>query len=105
MIISDFQPKYLTVLSVATACDEVSCPKGIKCAIDERHKPVCVCWLENCPYSTDIVCGSDGRTYGSECELLKKACTSGKNVRVAHKGYCLEGESAVPAVKALSSVN
>src|SRR6218665_3132 len=104
MIISDFQPKHLTVFSAETACNQFSCPNGMQCAIDERHNPVCVC-AKTCPYSTDIVCGTDGRTYGSECELFKEACASANNIRVAYKGYCLEGKSTFEALNALPFEN
>ncbi len=34
------------------------------------------------------VCGSDGRTYGSECELTTMACRSESRIRVAYIGPC-----------------
>lgn len=64
----------------------------MRCAINERHRPVCVC-LDECPDTTEdeTVCGSDDRTYVNECELHKEACTSATNIRVAYKGLCLRG--------------
>jgi agrin len=73
-----------------TACDGFSCPNGTECAIDELKRPVCVC-IDSCPYTTDLVCGTDGRTYGSECELYREACTSATSIRIAYKGFCVEG--------------
>lgn len=39
------------------------------------------------------VCGSDGVTYGSECELKKTRCESGRELYVAVQGAC-QGEQA-----------
>ncbi|KAJ2954426.1 hypothetical protein O0L34_g2695 [Tuta absoluta] len=39
------------------------------------------------------VCGTDGRTYPSRCDLMKAQC-SGEKVTVARRGPCLEGQSS-----------
>ncbi|KAL7859873.1 hypothetical protein SRHO_G00150200, partial [Serrasalmus rhombeus] len=46
-----------------------------------------------CPLSCErvpkqVVCGSDGLDYPSECELNMKACSTQKNIRVQHTGSC-----------------
>ncbi|KAM3968880.1 SPARC related modular calcium binding-like protein magu isoform 2-T2 [Aphomia sociella] len=43
--------------------------------------------------SRRTVCGTDGRTYSSRCQLVKAQCT-GKPVVVAHRGPCLDGQSS-----------
>ncbi|XP_049884957.1 SPARC-related modular calcium-binding protein 1 isoform X3 [Pectinophora gossypiella] len=48
---------------------------------------------ENAGGSRKAVCGSDGRTYPSRCDLMKAQC-SGESVAVARRGPCLEGQSS-----------
>uniref|UniRef100_A0A8C3RA74 Agrin n=1 Tax=Cyanoderma ruficeps TaxID=181631 RepID=A0A8C3RA74_9PASS len=56
-------------------------------AICEAESGRCVCPTE-CVPSAQPVCGSDGVTYGSECELHVRACTQQKNILVAAQGPC-----------------
>lgn len=43
-----------------------------------------------CVPSSQPVCGTDGNTYGSECELHVRACTQQTNILVAAQGDCSE---------------
>lgn len=43
-----------------------------------------------CVSSSQTVCGSDGNTYGNECELHVRACTQQVNIEVAAQGDCSE---------------
>ena len=45
-----------------------------------------------CPLHWAPVCGSDGDTYGNECELTSKACLSKSDVIVDHVGECKKDE-------------
>lgn len=65
-------------------------------AICEAETGRCVCPTE-CVPSSQPVCGTDGNTYGSECELHVRACTQQKNILVAAQGDCSECAS-VPFV-------
>ncbi|KAM7030447.1 LOW QUALITY PROTEIN: agrin [Acridotheres tristis] len=56
-------------------------------AICEAESGRCVCPTE-CVPSAQPVCGTDGVTYGSECELHVRACTQQKNIGVASQGHC-----------------
>ncbi|KFW85050.1 Agrin, partial [Manacus vitellinus] len=69
------------------------CERCGKCqfgAICEAETGRCVCPTE-CVPSAQPVCGSDGRTYGSECELHVRACTQQTNILVAAQGDGLGG--------------
>ncbi|XP_072282510.1 agrin isoform X1 [Pyxicephalus adspersus] len=66
------------------------CDRCRKCqfgAICEAETGRCVCPTECIP-SAQPVCGTDGNTYGSECELNVRACTQQINLQVAAQGDC-----------------
>uniref|UniRef100_A0A452IZX2 Agrin n=1 Tax=Gopherus agassizii TaxID=38772 RepID=A0A452IZX2_9SAUR len=68
------------------------CDRCSKCqfgAICEAETGRCVCPTE-CISSSQPVCGTDGNTYGSECELHVRACTQQTNIQVAAQGDCSE---------------
>ncbi|XP_041328624.1 agrin-like, partial [Pyrgilauda ruficollis] len=73
------------------------CERCGKCqfgAICEAESGRCVCPTE-CVPSAQPVCGTDGNTYGSECELHVRACTQQKNILVAAQGHCKSCGSSV----------
>ncbi|XP_047726297.1 agrin isoform X3 [Prionailurus viverrinus] len=67
-------------------CLGVQCPFGAACAV-KNGEAECVC-QQACSGIYDPVCGSDGVTYGSTCELEATACTLGREIRVARRGPC-----------------
>ena len=46
---------------------------------------------EFCTSLYDPVCGSNGVTYGNECEMNKATCNEETEVTVAFKGRCADG--------------
>lgn len=36
-----------------------------------------------------MVCGADGVTYRSLCELRQKSCKTGRTISMSHRGPCL----------------
>jgi len=50
-------------------CDKPSCPNS-------------------CPDKTDVVCGTDGRSYKNLCQLEKKTCATKNTVSMKHFGKC-----------------
>lgn len=79
-------------------CARVECDHGAHCMAG-----VCVC-PDECPESSgEPVCGSDAKTYPSECELQKAACGRDPKLPVLHVifyGDCSERF----AVAALSKI-
>lgn len=54
-----------------------------------QDKPTCVRVCHPCPVQKPkMVCGSDGNTYDSKCELERAACKSQKKITVVHDGAC-----------------
>ncbi|KAL0901465.1 hypothetical protein ABMA27_006716 [Loxostege sticticalis] len=72
------------------SCVDIICQGGGDCAVDmETGRPICRC-NHNCTEAqdSDVVCGSDGQTYPSQCELDSTACREQSDLRLAYKGDC-----------------
>lgn len=72
-------------------CCGQTCPQFNTCALNEEGKRVCVCQnLEDCPADQDLVCGSDGKTYGNKCLMKAAACKENKSIEVVANRKCGE---------------
>uniref|UniRef100_A0A182NJ97 Kazal-like domain-containing protein n=1 Tax=Anopheles dirus TaxID=7168 RepID=A0A182NJ97_9DIPT len=77
-----------------TSCKFVQCPDGKRCIEDQNAAPHCVscggaeCRADRSPKS--VVCGTDGITYPSICELKRQACLVGRAIPVAYRGRCID---------------
>uniref|UniRef100_A0A3B5KIV7 Kazal-like domain-containing protein n=1 Tax=Xiphophorus couchianus TaxID=32473 RepID=A0A3B5KIV7_9TELE len=58
-----------------------------------------VCCHHACTLTSDPVCGSDGQSYRSPCEMRAMGCTLQKDIRIQHKGPCGESKHCRAHIK------
>ncbi|CAK6955068.1 agrin isoform X1 [Scomber scombrus] len=75
-------------LDTPSPCLDKRCDHGSVCVV-KNDEPVCEC-PEACPQTSDPVCGSDGHSYGSPCEMRAMGCALQKAIHIQHKGPCDE---------------
>ena len=68
-------------------CRNVVCDNHAICIATPANQGVCRC-PQKCFGQNDPVCGSDGKTYKSECELKRVSCNQQKPLKVKKKGRC-----------------
>uniref|UniRef100_A0A8B9SYN4 Agrin n=1 Tax=Anas platyrhynchos TaxID=8839 RepID=A0A8B9SYN4_ANAPL len=78
--------------SAPKSCEEMSCEFGASC-VEVNGFAHCECPSPLCSEANMTkVCGSDGVTYGDQCQLQTIACRQGQLITVKHVGQC-HGES------------
>ncbi|XP_074537273.1 agrin isoform X11 [Halichoeres trimaculatus] len=75
-------------LDEPSPCLDKECDHGAVCVV-KNNEPVCEC-PEACPQTSDPVCGSDGHSYGSPCEMRAMGCALQRAIHIQHKGPCDE---------------
>ena len=78
--------QFLSLLLPAP-CSTVTCQLYAKCVLNNDTLGKCVC-SNDCPSKPRSVCGTDGRTYVTECHMRFASCTQKANVTVQHVGDC-----------------
>lgn len=73
------------------------CDHGAECVV-KNDEPVCEC-PEACPQTSDPVCGSDGHSYGSSCEMRAMSCALQKPIHIQHQGPCGESTHAAASTQ------
>ena len=68
-------------------CATTYCDYGAKCVRQPDGSAKCEC-IQTCSKNYQPVCGSDGKTYSSECEMNVKACREKMELTVKHSGQC-----------------
>ncbi|KAG5677818.1 hypothetical protein PVAND_007545 [Polypedilum vanderplanki] len=84
-----------------SSCKFINCLNGKQCVEDQNFMPQCIscskCSRKNRTLSQldlkKFVCGVDGITYRSLCELKQKSCRVGKSIQLSHRGPCTESLS------------
>ncbi|XP_071479125.1 follistatin-like [Diadema antillarum] len=74
-----------------TTCSHLSCVRGKTCVMDPgTREPRCVRCNITCPerWQQGQVCGSDGRTYKTQCDLQRHMCSNGTYVHVVQRHAC-----------------
>lgn len=74
-------------------CASIECPAASVCILDLERRPHCRCG-DTCPSDFQPVCGSDGRSYSSQCHLMQEACRSQRHLRILYKGLCESGTTS-----------
>lgn len=82
-------------LSPKGSCQFIKCSNNKSCIEDQSSTPQCVTCPrcsgsnKNLTHSVSkMVCGADGVTYRSLCELRQKSCKLGKSIALLHRGPC-----------------
>lgn len=78
------------------SCTGVSCRPGRECKATQPGLAECVC-IEHCPDHWKPVCGSDGVSYDSHCQLHRAACTKEEHISPLHQGFCRGDREALIA--------
>lgn len=69
-------------------CEKMYCAFGAFCLVDHvTQQAYCRC-EETCPDVFAPVCGNDGVTYASLCQLQMSACSQQRMIYVHHQGPC-----------------
>jgi hypothetical protein len=80
---------------VMNLCSSINCNyPGSYCSIDDEGLPRCVCDSIECVSDNEKVCGEDGQTYASKCDLIMFSCLKQTNIEMAHEGQCSQGKRA-----------
>ncbi len=77
---------------ISGSCSDIKCHFGAQCKVKEGRGVQCSCDSLKCPNTEGrkaaSVCGSDGNTYGSECQLRLFSCRYQKRITSKHDGQC-----------------
>lgn len=73
---------------VLDMCKDVKCEFNSKCITKYDRTTQCVC--SKCPYDDTYapVCGDDGRSYATLCQLKYQSCLLKKEISVVDYGTC-----------------
>jgi len=70
------------------SCTTLKCKRGKRCKAISSINVRCVCDADCSKDLEGVVCGTDGKTYASICNLDKKSCHDNQTVSLAYFGKC-----------------
>ncbi|MGH0121147.1 UNVERIFIED_CONTAM: hypothetical protein FKN15_046392 [Acipenser sinensis] len=74
--------------SAVASCTGVQCEFGASC-VEVNGNAFCECPSSDCDEKNKTkVCGSDGVTYGDQCQLKTIACRQSMKITIKHTGQC-----------------
>ena len=80
------------MMTSAITCSNLTCPFSAQCqeSTIEGQNATCVCpTSSSCNTDTiQVVCGDNGETYPSRCQLQVFACKEQRNIMVQNEGAC-----------------
>ena len=71
-------------------CKKKACEYYSKCLRRADNLPECVCPICDSESKYNPVCGNDGMTYASLCQLQMTACKEKRNLKIVKKSACGE---------------
>ncbi|XP_023932250.1 agrin-like isoform X3 [Lingula anatina] len=72
-------------------CEKLYCAFGAQCLVNATtNEPYCKC-IEHCSSVHAPVCGSDGVTYSSECQMRRLSCVTQRRIVQKLRGACVNG--------------
>eukprot|EP00117_Sycon_ciliatum_P007358 scpid73832/ scgid10500/ Follistatin-related protein 4; Follistatin-like protein 4; m-D/Bsp120I 1-1 len=74
--------------------------EGEELTRESEYEFRCQC-MDECP-EVELefqVCGNDGNTYASHCQLHREACRSNRRIVAVHKGSCLDNTNMCPELE------
>ncbi|GFS87145.1 hypothetical protein NPIL_582581 [Nephila pilipes] len=80
---------------VSGSCEDLICFHGAECRETEDNQAQCICDFKCSPDDNkNLVCGSDGNTYGSECQMKLFSCRYQKTIIVESHFPCPKGRNS-----------
>ncbi|XP_074597901.1 agrin-like isoform X2 [Brevipalpus obovatus] len=72
---------------ISSQCQNLNCTSHQLCNINPDGQASCIC-PSQCPPVMKPVCGSDGETYDSLCDIKRKSCLRTLDITIKHGGPC-----------------
>ena len=79
----------ITDFSEGATCRSITCPDGKQCLVDfVTRRPRCFRCNSPCYGPKMTLCGTNGVTYNSYCDMKRLSCQQGVYIQAKHSGAC-----------------